>query len=90
MLFDENDDDEVLPGIMNIYGRVGELSRARSQEVIGSEDLTPSTGVIAPAIVYDTGFSIASEPSTVQPISRELRALLRDMAPVDVPLTSEP
>ncbi len=87
VVLDENADDGVLPGMMDIDGRADELPRAHSHDSIGSEDLAPSAGVSAPAMVQDTGLPVVLEPPTVRPIFRELRALLRDMTPVDDPLT---
>ena len=79
-----------MPGMMDIDGRTDELPRLRLQDAIGSESLALSTGASAPTIVHNTGSPIVSELHTVQPIPRELRALCRDMAPIDDALTSEP
>jgi hypothetical protein len=63
-VLDEDDDDKFLPGMMDIDGRADELSLARPQNTIGSEDLEPLAGVSAPVIVRDTGSPIVSEPHT--------------------------
>ena len=71
---------------MDIDGRADELSL---KNAIGSEDLAPSTWVSAPAIVHDTGSPIVSGPHIAQLTPRELRALRRDMAPIDDLLPSD-
>ena len=46
----EDDDNEFLPGMMDIDGRADELPQACLQDAFGSEDLASSTRVSAPAI----------------------------------------